>query len=263
MNALRSPSAGSANRSRGQEVRWPGGTARFEIDPEIKHRLLNGLDDVGADARSGGRDRLLRARPRASGPVTTALMSGARDWDAATYDRVSATRSWCGHSSSSTRVAPGDEVVLDAGCGSGRVTALLVRPRTTRTRVRGRSGAVDGRARSRGARRPRRRPVPGPGRARPARARRRDLLECHLPLDPRPRGAVRGTAPHAQARRAARRPVRRRGNIDAFRTLADEVAGEEPSRRYFADWKRPWNYATAQTRLALGAAGFRRYFLLA
>ena len=30
----------------GQEVRWPGGSARFEIDPEIKHRLLNGLDDI-------------------------------------------------------------------------------------------------------------------------------------------------------------------------------------------------------------------------
>jgi 3-isopropylmalate/(R)-2-methylmalate dehydratase small subunit len=30
-----------------QEVRWPGGTARFEIDPDTKHRLLNGLDDIG------------------------------------------------------------------------------------------------------------------------------------------------------------------------------------------------------------------------
>ncbi|MGH2857068.1 MAG: 3-isopropylmalate dehydratase small subunit [Solirubrobacteraceae bacterium] len=29
-----------------QEVRWPGGAASFEIDPEIKHRLLNGLDDI-------------------------------------------------------------------------------------------------------------------------------------------------------------------------------------------------------------------------
>ncbi|HEY2317803.1 MAG TPA: 3-isopropylmalate dehydratase small subunit [Solirubrobacteraceae bacterium] len=29
-----------------QEVRWPGGTARFDIDPDIKHRLLNGLDDI-------------------------------------------------------------------------------------------------------------------------------------------------------------------------------------------------------------------------
>jgi 3-isopropylmalate/(R)-2-methylmalate dehydratase small subunit len=30
-----------------QEVRWPGGSAGFDIDPEIRHRLLNGLDDVG------------------------------------------------------------------------------------------------------------------------------------------------------------------------------------------------------------------------
>jgi 3-isopropylmalate/(R)-2-methylmalate dehydratase small subunit len=56
-----------------QEVRWPGGTARFEIDPEIKHRLLNGLDDIALTlaqeesitAYEGDRER--------SGPVTTAL----------------------------------------------------------------------------------------------------------------------------------------------------------------------------------------------
>jgi 3-isopropylmalate/(R)-2-methylmalate dehydratase small subunit len=29
-----------------QAVRWPGGSAHFDIDPEIKHRLLNGLDDI-------------------------------------------------------------------------------------------------------------------------------------------------------------------------------------------------------------------------
>jgi 3-isopropylmalate/(R)-2-methylmalate dehydratase small subunit len=29
-----------------QEVRWEGGMARFEIDPDIKHRLLHGLDDI-------------------------------------------------------------------------------------------------------------------------------------------------------------------------------------------------------------------------
>jgi 3-isopropylmalate/(R)-2-methylmalate dehydratase small subunit len=58
-----------------QEVRWPGGSARFEIDPETKHRLLNGLDDIGLtlqqadkiDAYEGSRER--------SGPVTTALAS--------------------------------------------------------------------------------------------------------------------------------------------------------------------------------------------
>src|SRR5437763_14260424 len=27
-----------------QEVRWPSGSASFEIDPDIRHRLLNGLD---------------------------------------------------------------------------------------------------------------------------------------------------------------------------------------------------------------------------
>jgi 3-isopropylmalate/(R)-2-methylmalate dehydratase small subunit len=57
-----------------QEVRWPGGTARFEIDQEVKHRLLSGLDDIAAtlsedsqeiEAYEGGRER--------SGPVTTKL----------------------------------------------------------------------------------------------------------------------------------------------------------------------------------------------
>ena len=56
-----------------QEVRWPGGSARFEVDPEIKHRLLNGLDDVGLTLAQ--EDRIVeyerdRERP---GPVTTAL----------------------------------------------------------------------------------------------------------------------------------------------------------------------------------------------
>ena len=57
----------------GQEVRWPGGTAGFEIDPDIKHRLLNGLDDI---ALTLGEDEAItryeRDRER-SGPVTTAI----------------------------------------------------------------------------------------------------------------------------------------------------------------------------------------------
>ncbi len=56
-----------------QEVRWPGGTARFEIDPDLKHRLLNGLDDIaltlGEDAAITRYERD-RERP---GPVTTAI----------------------------------------------------------------------------------------------------------------------------------------------------------------------------------------------
>ncbi len=57
----------------GQEVRWPGGTAHFDIDPEIKHRLLGGLDDIALtleqDEAIGGYERDRERR----GPVTTAL----------------------------------------------------------------------------------------------------------------------------------------------------------------------------------------------
>jgi len=36
-----------------QEVRWEGGMARFEIDPDIKHRLLHGLDDIAMTLTMG------------------------------------------------------------------------------------------------------------------------------------------------------------------------------------------------------------------
>jgi 3-isopropylmalate/(R)-2-methylmalate dehydratase small subunit len=56
-----------------QEVRWPGGSARFEIDPETKHRLLNGLDDI---ALTLGQEDAIEAYERERerpGPITTAL----------------------------------------------------------------------------------------------------------------------------------------------------------------------------------------------
>ncbi len=56
-----------------QEVRWPGGTAHFEIDPQIRHRLLNGLDDIALTLAQGDEiDAYERDRER-SGPVTTAV----------------------------------------------------------------------------------------------------------------------------------------------------------------------------------------------
>ena len=57
-----------------QEVRWPGRTARFEIDSEIKHRLLNGLDDIAVTLAEDSEaiDAYERDRER-PGPVTTAL----------------------------------------------------------------------------------------------------------------------------------------------------------------------------------------------
>ena len=56
-----------------QEVRWPGGSAGFDIDPDIKHRLLEGLDDIALSLQQGEAiDAYERERER-SGPVTTAL----------------------------------------------------------------------------------------------------------------------------------------------------------------------------------------------
>mgnify|MGYP001091125905 CR=1 FL=1 len=56
-----------------QTVTWEGGEARFEIDPEVKHRLLNGLDDIAVTLQQlDAIERYERERER-EGPVTTAL----------------------------------------------------------------------------------------------------------------------------------------------------------------------------------------------
>ena len=62
--------------------------------------------------------------------------AGSRDWDAATYDRVSDPQFGWALEQLSRLPLSGDEVVLDAGCGSGRVTAELVK-RVPRGRVYG------------------------------------------------------------------------------------------------------------------------------
>lgn len=66
---------------------------------------------------------------------------GSREWDAGTYDRVSTPQlEWAGPVLDRLELR-GDETVLDAGCGSGRVTELLVE-----RLPRGRVIAVDGSA---------------------------------------------------------------------------------------------------------------------
>ena len=50
----------------------------------------------------------------------------SRDWDAATYDRVSAPQVEWALKVLERLPLRGDETVLDAGCGSGRVTQLLL-----------------------------------------------------------------------------------------------------------------------------------------
>jgi 3-isopropylmalate/(R)-2-methylmalate dehydratase small subunit len=56
-----------------QEVRWEGGQASFEIDEQIKHRLLNGLDDIALTLQQGDALSAYESDRERSGPVTTAL----------------------------------------------------------------------------------------------------------------------------------------------------------------------------------------------
>jgi 3-isopropylmalate/(R)-2-methylmalate dehydratase small subunit len=56
-----------------QEVTWDGGSASFDIDPETKRRLLEGLDDIGVTLQQAEAiEDYERDRERA-GPVTTSL----------------------------------------------------------------------------------------------------------------------------------------------------------------------------------------------
>jgi 3-isopropylmalate/(R)-2-methylmalate dehydratase small subunit len=56
-----------------QEVRWPGGSARFDINPETKHRLLNGLDDIALTLEQEDTIALYERERERPGPVTTAV----------------------------------------------------------------------------------------------------------------------------------------------------------------------------------------------
>ena len=57
--------------------------------------------------------------------ITYARMQ-ARDWDGASYDRISAPQEALGRAVLARMELRGDETVLDAGCGSGRVTEALL-----------------------------------------------------------------------------------------------------------------------------------------
>ena len=58
---------------REQEVRWPGGSAHFDIDPDIKHRLLNGLDDIALTLEQTNAIESFEHDRERPGPVTTGL----------------------------------------------------------------------------------------------------------------------------------------------------------------------------------------------
>jgi trans-aconitate 2-methyltransferase len=183
-----------------------------------------------------------------------------RDWDAQSYDRVSNPQVEMAREVLKRLDLRGDETVLDAGCGSGRVTALLLdllpegrvvaadaspsMVHETRERFAGndRVDVLD--------------PV--------------DLVELEVaePVDAAFSNAVFHWIkdhPSLFARlHAALRPGGRltaqcggKGNIDRFRRLADEVAAEAPYAEHMTSFVGPWNYAgPEETEERLRAAGF-------
>ena len=56
-----------------QEVRFDGRSVSFEIDPEIRYRLLNGLDDIGLTLQQSELIDLYEGERQRPGPVTTSL----------------------------------------------------------------------------------------------------------------------------------------------------------------------------------------------
>ena len=148
----------------------------------------------------------------------------------------------------------GDETVLDAGCGSGRVTGELIERLPS-----GRLLAVDGSEAmvaegARAARRPRLLPGRRPLRAGGRRAGRPDLLDRHLPLDPRSRSPLRPPARGAATRRSPRRPVRRAGQ--RRRARAGDRGGRRArpsSPRHFGGMTGIWNFAGAEETEAQAA----------
>jgi 3-isopropylmalate/(R)-2-methylmalate dehydratase small subunit len=48
-------------------------SASFDIDPEVKHRLLNGLDDIALTLQEVGAIETYERDRERTGPVTTSL----------------------------------------------------------------------------------------------------------------------------------------------------------------------------------------------
>ncbi len=180
-----------------------------------------------------------------------------REWDGASYDRISGPQVELGLAVMDRLALSGEETVLDAGCGSGRLTELL--------RERLPNGHVIAWDASESMLEAARRRL-GPE----ADVRHGDLLQLELE---RPIDAILSTATfhwiadHAllfRRLRDALRPGGRlvaqcggEGNIDRLRGTAHAILDREPYAAHFRDWRAPWNYAGAEvTRERLLAAGF-------
>jgi trans-aconitate 2-methyltransferase len=182
-----------------------------------------------------------------------------RDWDAVSYQRVSVPHEEWARSILDRLELRGDEVVLDAGCGSGRVTSMLIE-----RLPEGRVIAVDGSASM----------VEQVGSVlRPQdEAMVADLLELALeePVDVVFSSAVfHWILDHKalfRSLRGALKPGGRlatqnggAGNIARLKASTEAVAGREPYAAHFEGFGQPWNYAAPEeTEERLLEAGFAR-----
>jgi trans-aconitate 2-methyltransferase len=180
-----------------------------------------------------------------------------RDWDATTYERLSAPMTAMGTDVLDRLVLRGDETVLDAGCGTGNVTRVLLE-----RLPRGRVIAVDA----------------SPSMVEQARellppevdVRQADLLELELgePVD-----AILSTATFhwigdhdrlfARLHRALEPGGRLvaqcggHGNVTEIKQVGFDLAREAPYAEHFQDWRSDWTFATPEeTERRLHAAGF-------
>jgi trans-aconitate 2-methyltransferase len=185
------------------------------------------------------------------------------EWDASEYEAVSAPQTSWGADLLEIflerRGLRGDEVVIDAGCGTGRVTELLLRylPDGTVLAVDASENMVEA-ARRRFA-----------GEAR-VRVEHQDLLL--LKLD-RPVDVIFSTATFhwikdhellferlARTLKPGGRLVAQcggKGNIARTLAVIERVMGEDRFRDAFVGWERGWNFADPETTKArLEGAGF-------
>jgi trans-aconitate 2-methyltransferase len=185
------------------------------------------------------------------------MTPATRDWDAKSYHRVSVPHEEWARSVLDRLPLEGTETVLDAGCGSGRVTGLLIERLSE-----GKVVAVDGSP----SMVEEVREVLRPG----DEALIADLTELELAqeVDAAFSSAVfHWILDHdALFRRlhAVLKPGGRiaaqcggAGNIERLRANSAEVASREPYAEHFEGFSEPWNYAGAEeTEARLRAAGF-------